>query len=210
MIHAALLGDSVFDNGAYVGGGPDVVTQLRRMSPKGWTATLRAVDGSLVRGVERQLIDLPPTVTHIVVSAGGNDALGHSGLLEEDARSTAEVLERLATVGEQFLREYREMLRALVRSGKPFALSTIYYPRFTNPVAQRLAVTALAIFNDLIIREAFAAGAPLLDMRLICNEPEDYANPIEPSVAGGRKIAAAVIRLLKEHDFERRRTQVFV
>lgn len=210
MLHAALLGDSVFDNAAYIGGGPDVVTHLRRLAPRGWEATLRAVDGSLVRGVERQLADLPPTVTHVIVSAGGNDALGHSGLLEEHARSTAEVLDRLATIGEQFSREYREMLRALVRAGKPFALSTIYYPRFTDPPAQRLAVTALAIFNDLIIREAFSAGVPLLDLRLICNEAEDYANPIEPSVKGGRKIAAAIIRLLREHDFAGRRTQVFV
>jgi hypothetical protein len=53
-MHVVLLGDSVFDNGAYVGGGPDVVTQLRRKLPAGSQATLLAVDGSVASGVERQ------------------------------------------------------------------------------------------------------------------------------------------------------------
>ena len=29
MKHIVLLGDSIFDNAAYVGGGPDVIEQLR-------------------------------------------------------------------------------------------------------------------------------------------------------------------------------------
>jgi hypothetical protein len=29
MKHIVLLGDSIFDNGAYVNGGPDVVTRLK-------------------------------------------------------------------------------------------------------------------------------------------------------------------------------------
>jgi hypothetical protein len=36
MGHLVLLGDSVFDNAAYVGGGPDVVAQLRARLPTGW------------------------------------------------------------------------------------------------------------------------------------------------------------------------------
>jgi len=208
--HVVLLGDSVFDNGAYVGAGPDVVTQLRRLAPTGWDATLRAVDGSVVRGVRRQAADLPGGATHLVVSAGGNDALGHTGLLEERAASTAEVLDRLAEVARQFAEDYQEMLRAVSRAGLPFGVCTIYYPRFTDPTAQRLAVTALSVFNDVIIREAFAAGLPLLDLRLVCDEDADYANPIEPSAAGGGKIARAVVRLVSEHDFRRGRTEVFV
>ena len=55
MSHIVLLGDSIFDNAAYVAGGPDVVKQLRNRLPTGWKATLRAVDGSVTSGVERQL-----------------------------------------------------------------------------------------------------------------------------------------------------------
>ena len=34
MGHVVLLGDSVLDNGAYVGAGPDVVSQVREVVPR--------------------------------------------------------------------------------------------------------------------------------------------------------------------------------
>jgi hypothetical protein len=210
MTQVVLLGDSVFDNAAYVGGGADVLTHMRRRAPDGWGATLLAVDGSVVDGVHSQLQRVPAEATHLVVSAGGNDALQSAGILEERAGSTAEVLLRLADVTEQFEASYRRMLRAAVETGKPTAVCTVYYPRFPDALAQRLAVTALTVFNDAILRAAFGAGVPLLDLRLICNEDGDYANPIEPSEAGGAKIADAITRLVSEHNFGHRRTEVFV
>ncbi|HEX8146760.1 MAG TPA: SGNH/GDSL hydrolase family protein [Pyrinomonadaceae bacterium] len=210
MTHVVLLGDSVFDNGAYVAGGADVLTHLRRRAPEGWDATMLAVDGSVVEGVHGQLRRVPGDATHLVVSAGGNDALQTAHILEERAGSTAEVLTRLADVAEQFEAGYGRMLRAAVGVGKPTAVCTVYYPRFPDARAQRLAVTALTVFNDAIIRAAFGAGVPLLDLRLICNEDADYANPIEPSEAGGAKIADAIIRLVNGHHFGNRRTEVFV
>jgi hypothetical protein len=42
-------------------------------------------------------------------------------------------------------------------------------------------------------------GLPLLDLRLICDEADDYANPIEASVQGGAKIAASIARLVISH-----------
>jgi len=208
-MHVVLLGDSVFDNGAYVGGGPDVVAQLRERLPRGSQATLLAVDGSVASGVERQLARLPEGATHLVVSTGGNDALGRVDILQEGASTAAEVLERLAEVSCHFERNYRLMVAALLARRLPCALSTIYYPRFTNPLMQRLAVSALAHFNDPIQRAAFTNGLPLIDLRLVCDSEEDYANPIEPSARGGAKIAAAIARLVTEHDFSRGRTEVF-
>ncbi len=58
-------------------------------------------------------------------------------------------------------------------------------------------------------REAFARGLPLIDLRLVCDEDADFANPIEPSARGGGKIAAEIARLLAEHPFERRRSAVY-
>ena len=210
MKHVVLLGDSVFDNAAYVRGGADVITHLRRRAPEGWGATLLAVDGSVVEGVHDQLRRVPTDATHLVVSAGGNDALRRAHILEERAGSSAEVLSRLADVAEEFEAVYRRLLGAALATGRPTAVCTVYYPRFPDPLAQRLAVTALTVFNDTIIRAAFGAGVPLLDLRLICNEDADYANPIEPSEAGGAKIADTILRLVSEHDFGRRRTEVFV
>jgi hypothetical protein len=39
MPHGALIGDSIFDNTAYTRGGPDVVSQVRGLLPRGWEAT---------------------------------------------------------------------------------------------------------------------------------------------------------------------------
>jgi hypothetical protein len=66
------------------------------------------------------------------------------------------------------------------------------------------------VFNDAITRQAFARGLPVIDLRLVCDDDADYANPIEPSSQGGDKIVHAIARLLAEHDFSRRRTEVFV
>lgn len=208
--HIVLLGDSIFDNAAYVSGGPDVIQQLREQLPAGWQATLRAVDGSVTSGVQRQLQRLPRDASHLVISVGGNDALGESGILTQGAASVAEALNRLAAIREQFGRSYRAMLEPVLALGLPTAVCTIYDACYPDPQRQRLVVTALNLFNDCITREAFSRGLPLIDLRLICDRDEDYANPIEPSVRGGRKIAAAIARLVEEHDFSRRRSEVFL
>ncbi|HXP62240.1 MAG TPA: hypothetical protein VN829_17215 [Dongiaceae bacterium] len=49
----------------------------------------------------------------------------------------------------------------------------------------------------------------MIDLRLICTEPEDYANEIEPGVSGGRKIAAAILNLVQNHDFSGGRTVIY-
>src|SRR5207253_4240109 len=90
MTHLVLLGDSIFDNGAYVGSGdPDVIGQLRTILPGGWRATLNAVDGAGVADIRGQIARLPPDASHLVVSVGGNDALAEAGVLEEKTRSVA-------------------------------------------------------------------------------------------------------------------------
>ena len=58
------------------------------------------------------------------------------------------------------------------------------------------ARTGLMLFNDVILRVAFERALAVIDLRLVCNEPADYANPIEPSGRGGQKIARAIARSL--------------
>ena len=79
MRHVVLLGDSVFDNGANVGGGPAVLHQLQSIVPADWQCTLSAVDGALTTDVKVQLRRIPSDATHLVVSAGGNDAWASPG-----------------------------------------------------------------------------------------------------------------------------------
>lgn len=207
--HVVLLGDSPFDNTAYVGCQPDVLTHLRGQLPPPWRATLGAVDGAVAGDVQRQLARVPADATHLVISAGGNDALRREGVFGDAAQSVGEGAAKLAEVRERFRQEYGAMLGAVLGRGLPTAVCTIYDPRFTNPLRQTLAVTGLALFNDVILRAASAGGLPVLDLRLVCSEDADFANPIEPSGQGGRKIAAAVVQLVSEHDFGRRRCAVF-
>jgi hypothetical protein len=189
--------------------GPDVLQQLRERLPAGWRATLGAVDGSVTTSVARQLRELPPDASHLIVSVGGNDALGHARILDEGARSMAEALARMAGVRDQFERDYGAMLESVMERRLPAAVCTIYDARFPDPLRRRLAATGLTIFNDCITRDAFSRALPLIDLRLICNEDQDFANPIEPSVRGGAKIAAAIAALVVEHDFARHRSEVF-
>ena len=208
VVHVVLLGDSIFDNAAYVAGAPDVVRQVRQRLPQGSKATLAAVDGSTIGDVRGQLRGVPANATHLVLSVGGNDALGRSDFLATPARSTAEALSGLADIGDEFERAYLAMLADVLARRLPTAICTVYYPRFPDAALQKVAVAALTMFNDCIVRAAFTHGLPLLDLRLICSEETDYANPIEPSVRGGEKIARAIVEYVESDPLEGR-TEVF-
>ena len=200
MKHIVLLGDSIFDNTVYVNGGPDVIKQLRSILPQDWQASLLAVDGSVTTDAITQIPLVPASATHLTVSAGGNDALSRADILERPVGSVGAAVDQLAALRAEFHQNYRRM---------PLALCTVYDPHFPDPLIQRLTTTALNIFNDCILREAITLGLPVLDLRLICTEAEDYANEIEPGVSGGRKIAAGILNLVQNHEFSCGRTAVF-
>ena len=107
MPHVVLVGDSIFDNAAYTEGGPDVVSQVRRLLPPGWEATLLAVDGAVTDDVAGQLGRLPEQATHLVLSVGGNNALKRGGILQAPASSVAQAVEALADIASDFERRYR-------------------------------------------------------------------------------------------------------
>lgn len=212
MKQITLLGDSIFDNKSYVGDGKDTITHLReRMQGRGdgSDAALAAVDGAVAAGVASQLQNVSPETTHLIVSVGGNDALGEIDLLDMKVSSSADVFNDLADRAAAFEERYKRMIDVILGLNKPTALCTIYYPRMEQAIYQKLAVAALATFNDVIIRQAFLNGLPLIDLRLVCNEDSDYANAIEPSDSGGLKIAKTILRVVNEHNFEAHRTEVF-
>jgi hypothetical protein len=210
MNHVVLLGDSVFDNAAYIDGGPPVITQVQERLPSGWKASLLAVDGSITSHVIHQLDRLPADTTHIVVSTGGNNALMHSSVLHERAQSATEVFQRIAEIGELFEQGYHEMFQAVLARRIPTTLCTIYYPCIADPAIQQVTVAGLLIFNDVILRAAFRAGVPVIDLRLVCTSTADYANEIEPSVLGGEKIAETIVRVVTRHDFTQRGSTIYI
>ena len=71
---------------------------------------MKAVDGSIISDLQHQLQMLPADVSHLILSIGGNDMLGRSGLLDEGAVSIAPALDKIAGAAEEFQRGYRIML----------------------------------------------------------------------------------------------------
>lgn len=196
--HIALLGDSTIDNALYTGGAPDVTAHLSALLPSPWRATRCATDGATMKTLDRQLMALPRDATHIVLSVGGNDALGHIDIYERPATTVGEAVGHLAAAVEQFEPGYRAALSSVMKLGKPVTVCTIYNGSFPDRAFQRFATSAVSMFNDVIIRAANSTRCAMIDLRLACNRTADFVNNIEPSGTGGEKIAKAIHASLKK------------
>jgi hypothetical protein len=158
--------------------------------------TLDTVDGSTTSDILAQIAAIPKDATHLVLSVGGNDALASSHILTRGPASAVEVLEYLAVVVEEFDLKYRAAVKASVALHKPLLLCTIYNGNLPREVAAA-ARAAVSVFNDRIYQIAGLYSLPVLELRRVCTEASDYANPIEPSSVGGKKIAASIVASLR-------------
>ena len=189
--HVILLGDSIFDNAAYVPDGTAVIDHLTSIIPLDWKATLLAKDGDVTADVEEQLPQIPEDASYLVISVGGNDALMALETFSLPVARVNDALSILAEIRKGFQCGYHAMLWQALGLNLPVVVCTIYD---AVPGLEIEAQTALAIFNDIITREAAAAGASVIDLRQICTQADDYSysSPIEPSEKGGLKIAQAI------------------
>lgn len=193
-----LLGDSIFDNGVYVPGQPDVITQLRTVLPSGWAASLLAVDGAKTNDVAAQLALLPDDTTDIVLSVGGNDALASLNLFATVPENGGDAIAAFAAAARRFRHKYIRLadLLAQQREGirthaRTITICTVYTGNMDRNI-QLACAGGIALFNDVIQRTALYHRWPVLELRDIFTRPADYANPIEPSVRGGAKLAEAI------------------
>jgi hypothetical protein len=209
MSHVVLLGDSIFDNASYVPGGPCVREQVARALGTAWKVTLLAVDGDTSLGVPAQVRRIPADASHLILSVGGNDALSAAWRLRGDCRSFPEAMNTLADIRAQFQSSYRHALDAVLGRRLPTAICAVYD---RVPGLGPGDSAGLALFNELILREAVQRGVGLIDLRIVCSEPGDYSviSPIEPSVQGGWKIARAIARAVDEREAALPRSCVFV
>jgi lysophospholipase L1-like esterase len=210
MVHSVLLGDSVSDNGPYVSAGLEVQAQLQSLLGGQHRVSLLAQDGSVLEDIAAQLVCLQhlPVPDWLIVSCGGNDVLELVGAMQSKVGSVLEATELLAGWQAGFRRAYRDMLDLVLAPGIPVAVATIYD---AVPGLAAGLRTALAPFNDVIVRDAAQRRLPLLDLRLVCTDGSDYAasSPIEPSASGGRKIAGAIAQLLRDQPRAAPRTLIY-
>ncbi|HSU65676.1 MAG TPA: hypothetical protein VLJ39_02285, partial [Tepidisphaeraceae bacterium] len=106
---------------------------------------------------------------------------------------------RLSEIQREFEADYRAMLKGVLALGKSVAVCTVYD---SVPGLRPEQRTALSAWNDVILRQAFAAKLPVIDLRLVCSDARDYSgvSPIEPSEIGGGKIVGAIRHLLLSDD----------
>ena len=198
MKHLVMLGDSILDNGSYTAGGPAVIAQVQEQLPAGWQASLGAIDGSVAEDIPSQLAELPKEATHLLLSVGGNNAMLNIEVLDTPVVTSAEAFMLLSRAVRQFESAYRATLDSCLALGLPLVVCTVYNGNFPDPALQERITVALAAFNDVIIRAAVERHLRVIDLRLVCASPSDYANPIEPSSVGGAKIARAIVRAVTD------------
>jgi len=95
-----------------------------------------------------------------------------------------------------FERRYRSAIHDAIALQRCTRVYTVYNGAL-EPERAMIARVGLALFNDVILRTAIDLGLDALELRSICTEPGDYANPIEPSGQGGLKIARAISRAVR-------------
>lgn len=163
-----------------------------------WRLTLLRADDVISRS---PLAQLPSDATHVVISIEGNRAIEASGLLKERPESYEQALARLSFAADEFEGVLRTLMQAALRTHLPVAVCTMFLPHLRNPVQQRAAATALAIFNDRIIRQVVEARLPMADLRSACTEASDYSSSGLLSRSGLTKVAMLIWRAL--HDGSR-------
>ncbi|MFK7855762.1 MAG: SGNH/GDSL hydrolase family protein [Granulosicoccus sp.] len=209
MKHLVLLGDSIFDNAGYVDDGDSVIDQLNGLIQPNTQATLLAVDGDVTVDVYKQIGSIPDNATHAFVSCGGNDALRIANTLNQEVSSVGEAMEIFTTIKGDFSQRYAAMLAAVSAKIENVTVCTVHD---SVPDYASRELTALSMFNEVILREAFKLGCPVIDLRIICNDRADYAliSPIEPSKFGAAKIAASILTVADSHAFDEPLSVVYV
>jgi hypothetical protein len=201
--HLALLGDALqnIDLGE---GTPESALVPQPRNP--WKLTILQPEEVLERGPTWAV---PRDATHIGVAIDGGWAIETSGLLTGGVLSMRSALEMLASAADEFENVFTRLIDAALETGLPTIVCTLVPARHVEPVRQQVAATALAIFNDRILKKAFAARLSIVELRLVCDEDGDYATETLLSRTGVRKVANVARSALYEVSREPGRTRVY-
>ena len=195
-----LYGDSIFDNHAYVAEGNAVTDHMKACLPKAITHELYAIDGDTTSDTIQLLKrtnGMYGAGMGAVLSVGGNDALQAAHVLLKPVTTVAEALAELQNIADTFRVSYGAVLQHLcgLYERHNIRICTIYDRIPGESIGLgRSAMTALALFNNVITEAATLYNVKLIDLRVVCADPDSYStiSPIEPSNKGGRKIVEAI------------------
>ncbi len=201
--HLVLLGDALqnIDLGK---GQTESALVPRPRNP--WKLTVLQPPEVLRQGRVRAI---PAEVTHIVVCVDGGWAIETSGLLQGSARTIREALDTLAWAADEFENMFTRLIAAATEAGVPTIVCTLVPARYVELSQQRVAATALAIFNDRLLRRAVAARLSVVELRLVCDEDGDFASETLLSRTGVRKVANVARSALYDISRNPGRTRVY-
>src|ERR1039458_10136592 len=152
---------------------------------------------------------LPRDATHAIIFIEGNYAIEQSGLLHSRPDAYGQMLEQLSLAADEFERTLERLIHVAKAARLVIMACTMFQPNYKDPVCQRTACAALAVFNDRVTKRAAEARVSLIDLRLICNEPDDYDKPTQLSKSGLQNAAKLIPFAMFELDAGARRSEVF-
>lgn len=192
--HLVVLGDAIAELMSLREQGPNRVESLllpQQTTP--WKLTMLTVEEI---GAAGALFQLPADASHVMISVEGNRAIADSGLLENQPETFLDALVMLSVAADEYERQVESLIQVAKASRLPSVATNMYPPNYEDPMRQRAAMTALAVFNDRLVRRVFAARLPLVDLSLVCTDEEDYADELRLSKRGLRKASNVVMSAL--------------
>lgn len=205
--HVVLLGDALIDAYSTIDKAPGKFEDaLLPGSHNQWKISV--VSAAEVERAGSSVV-LPRDATHAVIFIEGNHAIERSGLLDSRPDTYGQTLEQLTLAADEFERTLERLIHVAQAARLVIMVCTMFRPDYKDPVRQRTACAALAVFNDRVTKRAAEARACMVDLRLICNEPGDYDTPTQLSRSGLRKAANVIRFAMFELDAGTLRSEVF-
>src|SRR6266705_2721720 len=201
--HLVLLGDALQNINLGEGQAESALVPRPRNA---WKLTVLQAPQVLGQGRVRAI---PGDASHILVCVDGGWAIETSGLLQGRAQSIRDALDTLAAAADEFEDMFAGLIAAATEAGVPTIVCTLVPARYMEHSQERVAATALAIFNDRILRRAIAARLSVVELRLVCDEESDYASETLLSHAGVRKVANVARSALYDISRNPGRTRVY-
>ena len=139
-----------------------------------------------------------------MLSIGGNDLLQNLHILYEN---NSRILNDSFVGIQQFIfsplqDRFETIIEKLSSHRANLLLCTVYEGDLGRSDEYRDVLDSSKImvssFNDIVYKTANKYNADVLELRHVFTSPEDYANPIEPSHIGGKKLAKEILEWVRK------------
>ena len=183
-----LLGDSIFNNEAYVKNGKSIVNLLK---DKEQEVDSYAVNNASIIDIYQQLnnvpLDLNNEHTSLFLSVGGNDIL--TTFVDQIQNEDSDMKNTLKPIFNAYKKLVASIQTKMNKVGK-ITLVNLYYP--TNMKYQQYK-PILEEWNRLLDQYAREKNLNVLRLNYLLTQSTDFSLSIEPSESGGMKIADNII-----------------